>query len=248
VLLSLVLTTLIANQTAPGQQILDKATQVWENLPTPPFEAFTLPCHELLKKGADGTCGSSTQMRVYLRMSDGMAHVETIPHDGGAPVVLEPAGHIYGPAYAPLGFTRKIGGSTRVGSLAADPLAPLKTIASVTATNSIYDVTVAPDVCNGAAAYHLTLMPRIQAATHPLRALVVNQASFRVCALTYAIAFNGGEATVRYDFEDRGNPPIPFIVKISAQVPYHSLIGVRYTDSSEELQDIAFPTEVPGLP
>lgn len=245
-LLSLLFTALI-DSTLTGQQILDNVTQVWESRPVPPFEAFTLPCHELMQKGAGGTCKSSTQMRVYMRMSDGMAHVETIPHDGGAPVVLEPAGHIYGPAYAPLGFTRKIGGSVRVGSLAADPLAPLKTIASVTATNSIYDVTVAPDVCNGAPAYRLALVPKSQTATHPLRELLVEQSTFRICSLTYEIAFNGGEATVRYDFADRGDPPTPVIVRINAQVPYRALIVERHTDSSEELQDYAFPTDVPEL-
>ena len=260
-LLTLVFATLIANLVAQGspapsadtaltgQQILDKATQVWENTPVPPFEAFTLPCHELMRAGAGGTCGSSTQMRVYLRTSDGMAHVETIPTVGGTSVVLMPEGHIYGPAYAPLGFTRKIGGtSTRVGSMAVDPLAPIKTIATVTATNSIYDVTVTPDVCNDAPAYNLTLTPRSQETTHPLRALLVDQATFKICSLTYAIKFNGAEATVHYDFEDRGDPPIPFIVRIRAQVPYHSLVGTRYTDSTEDLQDIAFPTQVSGLP
>lgn len=260
-LLSLVFATLIASPPAPtspqpsaaatltGRQILDKAIQVWESRPVPPFEAFTLPCHELLQKGAAGTCGSSTQMRVYLRTSDGMAHVETIPRDGGTPVVLMPEGHIYGPAYAPLGFTRRIGGSsTRVGSMAADPFAQLRTIARVTATISVYDATVVPDVCNGAPAYHLTLTPRVQEATHPLRALLVDQSSFKVCSLTYAIGFNGAEATVRYDFEDRGDPPAPFIVKITAHVPQRWLIGVHYVDSSEYLQDITFPTKVSGLP
>jgi len=211
--------------------------------------AFTLPCHELLQKGAGGTCGSSTQMRVYMRTSDGMAHVETIPAADATPVVLMPEGYIYGPAYAPLGFTRKIGGSsTRVGSLAADPLAPIKTIASVTATNSIYDVTVASDVCNGAPAYHLTLTPRVQGATHPLRALLVDQSSFKICSLTYAMPFNGAEATVQYDFAERSDPPVPFIVKITAHVPQRSLIGVHYVDSSEDLQDITFPAQVSGLP
>jgi erythromycin esterase-like protein len=228
-----------------GQQILDKAVDVWENQPVPAYEAFVLPCHELLRKGAEGTCGSSTQMRVYLRTSDGMALVETIPLDGNKPTVLELQGHIYGPAYAPLGFTRKIGASQRVGSLAADPMAPLKTIAAVTATNTIYNVTVIADICNGVPAYHLTLIPRVQAATHPLRALWILSDSFKVCRLTYAIPFNGGEATVRYAFEDRGDPPIPSIVRISARVPFRSPIGVRYTDSTEDVQDITFPAQVP---
>jgi erythromycin esterase-like protein len=232
-----------------GQQILDKAVDVWESEPLPAFEAFTLPCHEVLRTGAEGTCGSSTQMRVYVRTSDGMAHVETIPVNGGKPTVLLPTGHMYGPAYAPLGFTRKwsYGSSQRVGSLAADPMASLKTIAAVTATNTIYDVRVSPDACNGMPAYHLTLAPRIQAGTHPLRELWILQNSFEVCGLTYAIPFNGGEATVRYAFENRGEPPIPFIVKISARMPYRTPIGTRYTDFAEEVQDIAFPTQVPGL-
>jgi erythromycin esterase-like protein len=230
-----------------GQRILDEAVGVWENQALPPFEAFTLPCHELLRSGAEGTCGSSTQMRVNVRTSDGMAHAETIPVDAGKPTVLLPAGHIYGPAGAPLGFTRRIGGSQRVGSLAADPMAPIKTIAAVTATNTIYAVRVSSGICNGVAAYHLILEPRIQAATHPLRELWILQDSFEVCGLTYAIPFNGGEATVRYAFEERGDPPIPFIVQICARMPYRTPIGTRYTDVVEDVRDIAFPAQVPGL-
>jgi hypothetical protein len=64
-----------------------------------------------------------------------MAHVETVPRKAEKPVVLLPAGRLYGPAYAPLGFTRKLGTTARVGSLAADPLSEFKTIAAVTVSN-----------------------------------------------------------------------------------------------------------------
>jgi hypothetical protein len=177
-----------------------------------------------------------------------MAHVETVPKNGELAVVLEPEGRIYGPAFAPLGFTRKLGDTERVGSLASDPLASIKTIASVTVTNYAYDVTVASGVCNGAAAFELSLTPRTAGPSHPLRALLVDAASYRICQLTYALAFNGGEANVRYDFAYEGDPQTPVIVRIRAKVPYRSPIGVRYTDIAEDLQDIAFPSHVAGLP
>jgi hypothetical protein len=243
-----ILSFVVASSTLTGQQILDRATAVWEQRSIPAYEAFTLPCHELVRSGAGGTCGNSTQMRVFIRTSDGMAHVETIPVNGGAPVVLEPVGRIYGPAYAPLGFTRKLGTKARVGSLAADPLSDIKTIASVSVANPAYDIDVTDGTCGTAAAYQLALTPRVDPATHPLRALWVDRASFEICKLTYALAFNGGEATVDYDFADLGNPPVPTIVKIEAKVPERSLIGHYYVKNSEDLVDIAFPTSVSGLP
>jgi hypothetical protein len=166
--------------TLTGQQILDKVTAVWESRQEPPYEAFTMPCHEILRTGAEGSCGSSTSMRVYLRTSDGIAHVVTIPKGDEKPVVLLPAGHIYGPAYAPLGFTRKLGATQRVGSLAADPFAPMPTIAAVMAVNYAYDVSVAPDVCQGAPAYRLTLKPHGTNASRPLRELLVDQQSYHI--------------------------------------------------------------------
>jgi hypothetical protein len=231
-----------------GQQILDKVTTVWQSRPEPPFEAFTMPCHELLHQGAEGSCGASRFMRVYMRASDGMAHVETIPAPGEKPVVLLPEGRLYGPAFAPLGFTRKLGDNKRVGSLATDPLSSLKTIASVTATSYAYDVTVSPGSCDGGAGYALSLTPRATDGSHPLRALLVDSASYRICQLTYVLQFNGGSATVQYDFSYEGQPATPVIVRIDAQVPYRSLLGLRSSNTSEDLTDIAFPLKVSGFP
>jgi hypothetical protein len=187
-------------------------------------------------------------MRVYIRASDGMAHVETVPKNGESPVVLMQTGHVYGPAYAPLGFTRKLGTTQRVGSLAVDPLSDLKTIAAVSVPYPAYDVRVAQCDCNGNPAYDLTLTPRLSASTHPLRALQVEQATFQICKLTYAMSFNGGVATVNYDIRPAGDPPVPMIVRIEARVPSRAMLVTTYSTSSEDLTDVTFPASVPALP
>jgi hypothetical protein len=187
-------------------------------------------------------------MRVYMRMADGVAHVETIPPVGQAPRVLLEQGHLFGPAFAPLGFTKKLGAPARVGSLSSEPFGDLKSIGSVTSVAAPgYDVAVSEDITSGVRQLHLKLTPRIDDGRHPLRDLVVRSDSYEVCSLTYAVHFQGALASVRYDFEQVGTPPTAVIARITARVPYRVLLGTSYTNVTEQLRDTEFPAKVPGF-
>ena len=183
-----------------------------------------------------------------MRMRDGVATVRTIPKsDGAAPVILMASGHLYGPAFAPLGFTKELGAYHRVGSLASAPVGGLKVIATITAVAKAYSIVTSPATCDGEPAWHLDLRPLRNASKFPLRELLVSQSSYRMCALSYAIPFQGGVANVSYRFERKGNPAVPVVVSIQARVPYHGIFGISHTRASESLSNYEFPTDVPGL-
>ena len=178
-----------------------------------------------------------------MRTSDGQARVVTIPKAGEPAQTLMAHGILFGPAYAPLGFVKRVGGATpqRVGSLASDPFGSPETIAAVTATALAYDIALTNDTCGGSAAYHLVLTPHGDPHTHPLRQLWVDATSFRICRLVYGMRYHGAEATVTYGFTQIDAAYAPTITSITARVPERSIIGVHFVESSETLDDIAFP-------
>lgn len=187
-------------------------------------------------------------MRVTLRLSDGAARIVTVPTENEPARVLMSEGVLYGPAYAPLGFVKRLGHSpTRVGSLASDPFGGIATIATVVAINPAYAITMTTDDSGGLPYYHLALVPKGDPHAHPLRDLWVDPSTFSVVRLRYGMRYHGAEATVTYTFASLPGSPAPTIVHISARVPERRLLGIYFVESDESLTDIAFPQSSEGL-
>lgn len=231
--------------TLTGEQVFSQAWRIWSAAAQPPFESFTLPCHEPVR---GVSCGSSTAMRVTLRLSDGEARIVTVPASNEPARVLMSEGVLYGPAYAPLGFVKRLGGSpARVGSLASDPFGGIATIATVTAINPAYTITMTAEDCEGRPCYHLALVPKGDAHAHPLRDLWVDGSTFAVVRLRYGMRYHGAEAAVTYMFASVPGSKAPTIVRIAARVPERRLLGIYFVDSDESLSDIAFSQSAEGL-
>lgn len=149
-------------------------------------------------------------------------------------------GYITGPAGAPLGFYRRwpSAGSSQATpppNLAEDPL---PTIATVTAVDLAYRVTLAGyDTIDGVESAHLALVPVRDPLSHPLRDLWIARSNDEIVRLTYALPFKRSTALITYDFAQVGKPPVWSIVHIQASSGTEAI--------SEDVREIAFPPAEP---
>ena len=161
-------------------------------------------------------------------------------------------GYAVGPAGAPFGFFRRTPtpGATAPPpppNLAADPIGTIGTIATVSAVDRAYDITLAGiETVGERRCYHLRLRPLRDPTTYPLRDLWIDATSDDVVRLTYAQPFNATTAAVVYDFAPAGAAGIWSIVHIEASATVHSLFSSHTDRVSEELHDIEFPPSEPA--
>jgi hypothetical protein len=220
-----------------AQQLFLRAQAVWSARITPPFESFVLPCAQTF---LESRCPPGADVEFIVRLSDGRTYAQTIPAGSAAPVTLLRGGYITGPAGAPLGFYRRLPepGASQMApppDLADDPL---RTIATVTASDVAYRITLAGnETIDGADTVHLVLEPLRDPAAYPLRNLWIAPDNFEVVRLTYALPFKRSVALITYDFAPVGKPPVWSIVHIAASVGRETI--------SEQLREVAFPPNEP---
>ena len=203
----------------------------------PRYESFIFPFASTF---LEAQCTTGADVQFILRLSDGRVYAQTVDGLGGTPVTLLRGGYITGPAGAPLGFYRHlpkgdIAGATPPPDLADDPL---RTIASVTAVDVAYRITLAGyETIDGVDTAHLVLEPIRDPAAYPLRALWIARSDNEVVRLTYALPYKRSTALITYEFAPVGKPPIWTIVRIAASSGSEVV--------SEDLRDIAFPADEP---
>jgi hypothetical protein len=224
--------------------IFTQAQTAWSARAIPAYESFTLPCSSTLL--AD-RCSADTQVQFIVRLSDGRYFAQTIAADGRPATVLVHGGDIVGPAGAPFGFYRRapVPGATAAApsNLAKDPIA---TIATVTAMDRAYEITLTgTDQIGAYSCYHLRLRPLRDPQNYLLRDLWVDTTTYEVVRLNYAWPFNGTTADITYDFAPVGPQATWTIVHIQAQAVSHGLFTTHVDRVDENLQNIAFPASEP---
>jgi hypothetical protein len=219
--------------------IFHRAAQVWEARTVPAYESFEIDCAgTFLAPG----CQSGDRVVFVVRSSDGRSFARTIPRGTAPSKILMQGGFITGPAATPLGFYRSLGQTSAPSpppNLFPDPL---QTIATVSATARVYDVTLAgEESIDGRRCYHLVLRPLVAGPRYPLRALWVDESSSQIVQLGYERPYEErhAQAYVWYRFAPAGSDGIWTIVHIEA----------ASSDGSErvsgDLHDIAFPASAP---
>jgi hypothetical protein len=231
------------------QRIFTRAQTVWNARAKPPYETFTIACDETFL--AD-RCAGDTQVQFIIRLADGRTYAHTLARDGSASRVLMRGGYVVGPAGAPFGFFRRTptpGAPPQPAppNLVADPIETIDTIATVSAVDRAYDITLAGIETLGARrCYHLRLRPLRDPVSYPLRDLWIDTASDDVVRLTYAQPFNATTAAVVYDFAPAGAQSFWSIVHIEASASVRALFSSHTDRVSEELHDIEFPPSEPA--
>jgi hypothetical protein len=227
--------------------IFVRAQQAWAARAVPAYESFQIACDRTFLAAR---CRPGDVVAFTVRSSDGRTFAATVPKDGGSGRVLLRGGFITGPAGAPFGFARVVTDSTPPPSpppnFAADPL---RTIAVVTASSRVYDVTLAGDeILGGRRCYHLELRPRRDPDRFPLRDLWINETSFEIVQLTYARPYEERDtwAAVEYRFAPVGPHQIWAIVHIEAEAVTHGLLSTKVERIADDLSEIAFPAAVPS--
>lgn len=222
---------------ATAQQLFFQAQAAWNARTTPRFESFVLPCAlTFLEK----QCTSGADVQFIVRLSDGRVYAQTVAASGAAPITLMRGGYITGPAGAPLGFYRRVPNEGTPQATPPPDLAddPLRTIATVTAVDLAYRITLAGfGTIDGVETAHLALEPIRDPATYPLRDLWIGRNNNQVVRLTYALPFKRSTALITYDFAPVGKPPIWSIAHIAASSGGETV--------SEDLRDISFPLDEP---
>ena len=224
---------------AQAVALFTAAQTVWNARSVPPYESFELACDQTFL--AD-RCSSGTLVQFIVRSADGRSFAQTLDAQGKPGVVLLRGGEMYGPAGAPFGFYRRTPVAGALQTYAPPPAAPgdpIATIASVTAVDRAYDVTLAgAQSVDGVPCIRLNLRPLRDPSLYPLRELLVQRGTDRIAALTYAQPYNGGYATVHYRFAAVGPQAYWTIVHIDASA------GREYV--SQDLANITFPAGVPA--
>jgi hypothetical protein len=220
-----------------AQQLFLRAQAAWSARITPRFESFVLQCAATF---LEPRCPPGADVEFIVRLADGRTYAQTVAHGGATPLTLMHGGYITGPAGAPLGFYRRLP-VVETPQVAAPPdLAddPLRTIATVTALDVAYRITVTgTETIDGVDAAHLVLEPVRDPAAYPLRALWIARDDYAVVRLTYALPYKRSIALITYDFAPIGKPPVWSIVRIAASAGRETI--------SEELREIAFPSDEP---
>jgi hypothetical protein len=219
------------------QQLFLRAQATWSARATPRFESFVLPCAVTF---LEPRCPPGTDVEFIVRLSDGRTYAQTVAAGGVAPLTLMRGGYITGPAGAPLGFYRRLPASDAQRTAPPPDLTddPLRTIATVTALDVAYRITIAGnESIDGIDTTHLVLEPLRDAETYPLRDLWIARNDYEVVRLTYALPFKRSDALITYDFAPVGKPPLWSIVHVAASGGGEAI--------SEELRAIAFPPDEP---
>jgi hypothetical protein len=215
------------------------AQAAWNARSVPAYESFTLPCAQTFLAGR---CKPGVTIQFIVRTADGRSFAQTIDAGGKPGTVLLRGGEIIGPAGAPFGFYRRTPLPGALPTVAPSPAVqsdPIATIASVTAIDRAYDVTLEGTVlAGGRACYHLRLLPLRNPALYPLRELLVDEDTDEIAGLTYAQPFDTTTATVHYRFAPAGAEHVWSIVHIDAEA------GAQRV--SQDLENIAFPRDVPA--
>jgi len=224
--------------------IFTRAQTAWNARAVPAYESFTLPCSATL---LSDRCSAGTQVQFIVRLQDGRTFAQTVAANGRPATVLLHGGYIVGPAGAPFGFYRR---APMPGATAAPPpnLAedPIGTIATVTAVDRAYAITLADTESVGTrTCYHLRLRPLRDPQAYPLRELWVDTTTYDVVRLTYVWPYNDTTADVTYDFAPVGPQALWAIVHIEAQAVSHGLFTSHVERVSEVLQNITFPAGEP---
>lgn len=223
---------------AAAAAIFTKAQAVWNARSLPSYESFSLPCDQTFL--AD-RCSAGTAVQFIVRMGDGRSFAQTIGAGGEPGIVLLRGGTMMGPAGAPFGFFRRAPVAGAAMQMAAQTVAatdPVATIASVTAVDRAYDITLERPSSDARLYYRLRLRPLRDPTLYPLRELLIERDSYRIAGLTYAQPFNTSFATVNYRFAPVGAPQFWTIVHIDASA------GRQHV--SQDLQNISFPQDVPA--
>ncbi len=139
----------------------------------------------------------------------------------------------FGPGLSPLGFniSAQYPASTQIDPFVASP----STIASVRAVH--YTTTLAGEqIVDGVPCYRLVLAPTGSPNYYPLRGLLVDEQTFDVRGLTYAMTQNGWAGSIDYAFRPYTARGIWWIASISARwtppprdrtdLPFASLLTV----------------------
>lgn len=220
-----------------AQQLFLRAQAAWSARVTPRFESFVLPCAATF---LESRCAPGTEVEFIVRLSDGRTYAQALATNGEAPRELVRGGYITGPDGAPLGFYRRWPASDLPRVPLPPDLAddPLRTIATVTAVDVAYRITiVGRENLDGIDTAHLALEAVRDPVAYPLRDLWIARNDYEVVRLTYALPFKRSTALITYDFAPVGKPPIWTIVHIAASAGGEAV--------SEELRQIVFPPEEP---
>jgi hypothetical protein len=220
---------------SPTQQLFLRAQAAWRARATPRYESFILPCASTFLAAQ---CAPGAEVEFILRLSDGRVYAQTVATDAATPVTLLRGGYITGPAGAPLGFYRRLPETDSTRATPPPDLAedPLRTIATVTAVDVAYRITLAAyETIDGFDTAHLTLEPVRDPTAYPLRDLWIARNSDEVVRLTYALPYKHSTALITYDFAPAGRAPIWTIVRIAAAAGGEAI--------SEDLRDITFPAD-----
>ena len=186
-------------------------------------------------------CPPGADVEFIVRLSDGRTYARTVAAGGAAPLSLMRGGYITGPAGAPLGFYRRLPASDAPRAAPPPDLTddPLRTIATVTALDVAYRITVAGNEIDRRHRYDASragtrcaTRKRTRYATCGSRATATKS-----CGSTYALPFKRSAALVTYDFAPVGEPPLWSIVHVAASAGGEAI--------SEDLREIAFPSDEP---
>jgi len=238
-------------------EIFHRAQDAWQMRALPVYESFTLPCADTFLSAACTV--PSDDVEFTLRTADGRTAARELGTDSTTNTMSQPAvpvgllrgGYIFGPGGAPLGFFRRIGGTsaapTAPPNLAPDPL--MKTIATVTSVARVYDIQLAGiETVDGHRCFHLKLRTLLDPYEYPLRDLWVDESTYDIVALTYAWDFGDDHpGLVHYRFAQIGAQKIWAIIHIDAQVQgHHGLFSTHIDRVSDDLRNITFPTTAPA--
>jgi hypothetical protein len=230
--------------------MFSRAAAAWRARAVPPYIAFRVDCEPTFLASQ---CAPGADVDFVLRTIDGRTYAQSVPPAGEAPRTLARGVFITGPASTPLGFYQRLG--TTPGPVAPPPnLAPdplgLATIASVTATAHVYDVSFGGvESIDGRDCYRLDLRPAGDPVLYPLRTLWVEPGSWQIVQLDYERPVPPGVRAdalrVRYRFNTVGEPSYWTIVRIDAFLSQTKGSLPAVDQLSEELRDISFPAIVP---
>jgi hypothetical protein len=233
--------------TLSPDEIFRQAQHAWQARVVPPYESFRVSCDRTFLAPR---CDAGATVEFTVRAVDGRTFAQTVSASGDAAKVLMQGGYITGPVATPLGFYRSLPSNQSASRPPPPNLAPdpLQTIATVTASGHVYDVTLTgAERIDGRLSYRLTLRPEIDPDRYPLRELWVDETNFEIVQLAYERPYDEKHtrALVLYRFAPVGSAQIWTIVHIEAQAAVRGLISTKIERVSNDLTDLSFPTSAP---
>lgn len=220
----------------PALATFQRAQSAWEAHRLPPYVEFDV---HIEHRDSTGKITTGRE-HVLLRTFDHWCKTSEIDSDS-TQMKTSMGLSCVGPGASPLGFNIA---SHYPNSTQIDPFSSqLRTVASVRAIH--YFVQLAgEDRIDGYPCYHLVLRPIHDPEYYPLRAVWVDEASWDVRRLTYAMQQNGWSGSIDYSFR-------PFAVNTW----WISSIDARWTPPSSDRSDPPFSSTLnltgvtfPGTP